>query len=75
MLHFSIWLHFTLFLKFYFTSNIISIVEKNVCPLGPLIRVGRVMVWRKEGGTNVSYFFFASLSAGVRVGNKVREIL
>lgn len=36
--------------------NIVYIVERNVHPYGSLIRMGRVKVRRKVGGTNVSIF-------------------
>lgn len=37
--------------------NIVYIVERDPCPYGSLIRVGKVKVWSKVGWTNVLIFF------------------
>lgn len=47
------------FLMFIFIAA--DIVETDVCPCGPLIRIGRAKIWRKKGETNVSSFFFLFL--------------
>lgn len=55
-------------LTFYF--NVVNIVEKDVCPCRPLIKVGRVEVWRKKSRTNVSNFFHVSCICGGVEGSK-----
>lgn len=43
---------------FYTLLLMLFAVEKDVCVCGPLIKVWRVKLWRKECGTDVSIFFF-----------------
>lgn len=59
-------LFFSLFF-FLFPFNIVYMFERDACPHGSLIRVGRVEIWRKVGETNVSlslYLSFSSVSTG-----------
>lgn len=53
---------------FFFFFSIVYIVERNVCPSGPLFRVGRIKVWWKVGGINVSNIFFPLLCLVVEMG-------
>lgn len=55
--------------KFYFCNVYIAV--EDVCPCGPVIKVGRVEVWRKVDETVASIFFFLLLP--VSWGMKRRE--
>lgn len=44
--------------KFTFIVNIIYMVERDACPHGSPVRIGRVETQRKMGGTHVSIFVF-----------------
>lgn len=48
-----------LLLIFNFVLNSAYIVERGTHPCGPLIKVGKVEVWKKVGRTNVSDLCFS----------------
>lgn len=33
--------------------NIVSIIERDILPCGPPVRMGRVEIWKKVGGTMI----------------------
>lgn len=52
---------FLSFLNFIFT---IVYIVKDVCPYWPLIRVGRLEVWRKESGRDKGLIFPPPIPSG-----------
>lgn len=41
-----------------FIFNVVCMAERGACLYEPSVKVGRIEVWKKVGGTNVSFFFF-----------------
>lgn len=59
---------FMCFISNCFILNVVYLAERDLCPCGCLIRVGRVQAWRKVCGTNVSILFLSCVHRGGEKG-------